>query len=355
MTPLAWRRIVAYALVGTALTTLAVALDVRRVGNNPLELIEAGRDSAAVHVLEHDFPGAYIAPGLGHDGQNFYVIARQPMHLRGAAAGLDRPRYRLQRPLMSWLAWALHPTGGGRGLLFALLAVGVAALAAGAIATGALSTMAGGPVWAGAVFAVLPGSYAALRLSFADTLALSLALVAVAASLRQRDGRAVVAGVAAVLAKEAILLVLVGYALWRRGRPGVAIAAVPAAVAAGLAALLRLTVPARGHAVEEFTMPFRGVAQAASRFWVHGQELPAVMSLVAAALIAVVAVALRSWRGPFGWAVVIELAFLPLLTQRVLGPSFNGTRMATPLLVVSSLAVVDACTGFRLAAERSTA
>jgi hypothetical protein len=239
-------------------------------------------------------------------------------------------------------------------LLLALLVVGVAALAAGSVAAGALSSVAGGPAWAGGLFALLPGSYAAIRLTFADTLALSLALVAIAASLRGCDRRAVVAGVAAVLAKEAILLVLVGYALWRRGPRGVAVAAVPAGVAAGLAVFLRAAVPARGHAVEEFTVPFKGVAQAASRFWVHGHELPAVISLLAAVAIAVVAVALRAWRGPFGWAVVIELAFLPLLTQRVLGPSFNGARMAEPLLVLGSLAIVDACSGFRVARVQTT-
>ena len=60
------------------------------------------------------------------------AIARNPMHLDETAANLDHPRYRYQRPLLPFTAWALHPTGGGTPLVLALLLVsfiGIAILA----------------------------------------------------------------------------------------------------------------------------------------------------------------------------------------------------------------------------------
>lgn len=100
-------------------------------------------------LVAHDAADADLAPNRGHDGQQFYAIARAPMHLDDAAEHLDRPRYRLQRPLFPVLAWALHPSGGGTGLVWALIAVGVAGVLLSGLGAGALSTALGGRRLAG--------------------------------------------------------------------------------------------------------------------------------------------------------------------------------------------------------------
>src|SRR5699024_4294860 len=137
-----------------------------------------------------------------------YAIARDPLHVDETADHLDGPRYRLQRPLLPWLAWALHPTGGGLPLVYALVTVGLLGVALGAVATGALSQLLRGPAWLGVLFPLLPRTYWSLRVTVSDALALALALAALACSARDRSVAAVALGVLAVLAKEPVVLVL---------------------------------------------------------------------------------------------------------------------------------------------------
>ena len=113
---------------------------------------------------------------------------------RRSSPDLDRPRYRLQRPLLPWLAWAVHPSGGGVGLVYAFLLVGFAALVVGGVSLGAISVTLGGRAWPALAFPLLPGGYVCLRISVADTLSVALALLAIALALRSRWRSAILAG-----------------------------------------------------------------------------------------------------------------------------------------------------------------
>src|SRR4029078_6948586 len=109
-----------------------------------VSLVAPGRQGPSAAAIREDFPDARLEPGVGLDGQQYYAVARGPFHLRSDATELDRPRYRLQRPLFPFLAWILDPVGRGTGLVVALAAVGVVALVLGGVATGVLSVTLGG-------------------------------------------------------------------------------------------------------------------------------------------------------------------------------------------------------------------
>src|SRR5205085_2289525 len=119
----------AAAAAGTLLVAAFMLATVVHNGNQPLALLEPGRAGPSAAAFAHDFPNVVLPPGAGHDGQMFYAIARQPMHPNDAARTLGpNPRYRLQRIVFPALAWALHPSGGGDGLVWALVIVSVLAV-----------------------------------------------------------------------------------------------------------------------------------------------------------------------------------------------------------------------------------
>lgn len=332
---LPWKQIVRAAAVGTLAMVALVLVDIGRRGGNPLNIIQPGDRGPSIEVIREDFPDVQPLHGLGLDGQQYYAVARAPMHLEEVATQLDRPRYRLQRPLLSWLAWAVHPTGGGLGLVRAFLLVGIVGLFLGAVATGALSASLGGPAWLGFVFALSPGAYWSLRVTTADALALALALAAIACFVRGRVPLAIAAGCLAVLAKEPIVLVLVGWALYRRDRKAAALALVPMAVAGAWALWLRATLPAGGESVTEVTAPLTGLWGAITDRWIRGDELVGMASSVAAIALGVLALWFRGLSHPLGWIVALHLAFITFMNADVIGNNFGGTRSNMTLLVVS--------------------
>ena len=320
-----------WALLGTFVMTAIVALQVATSPGGSLALVDPGRAGPASAAIHTDFPGAHVEPGVGLDGQQYYAVARDPFHPQSTARNLDRPRYRLQRPLFPILAWALHPEGGGTGLIVAFAVVGVAALLLGGVATGALAVTFGGSPALAAVFALLPGAYFSLRYTLADALALALAIAAVAASARGHGRRAILLAVLAVLAKETTIVVFVGWALARRTRSRVLLVVVPVLVAVAWAGILWLAVPA-GHAVgDELGLPFVGIADAATRIWGHGYQPWGMICTVAALALGIVALRRHGLRHPLSWTVLTSLAFVTLMGADVVGMDFGSPRSMMPL------------------------
>jgi len=345
--PLPWRPILRTSALATAGLALLLVLGVVLAGRGGVvTLVAAGDEGPSAEVLRRDFPGTELPPGLGHDGQQFYAIARALPHLSEAVPALDRPAYRLQRPLLPVLAWLVHPGASGPALAIALAAVGLAAVALGCVATGAVATTLGGSPHLAAAFAALPGTWAALRLGVADNLALALAAAALALSLRGRRGWAVAAAVAAVLAKESILLVLLPLALWPRPRRHVALVAVPAGVAAALALALRWWLPPSGAQVTELVLPFSGLATVVPA-WLRGEDAAAGLLLAGACLAGVAALRTRGRSGDLRLVAALHVAFVVSLSPDVVGLSFNVARATAPLLWA---AVLVLATGARVTA-----
>jgi hypothetical protein len=306
----------------------------------PLGIVSAivpGEDGPAAPLMHEDFPGHDFLDAVGHDGQQFYAIAREPMHLDDAAEALDRPRYRAQRMLYPMLAWALHPSGGGAGLVTAIVAVGLLGLFAGGVAFGALASTLGGRAELALLFPVLPGSLVSLGLSVPDALGLGLVFAALTLDLRGRPRSAIGAGVAAVLAKESLFLVLVGYALWRRDRRGALFAAVPALVAGTWWAALHLFIESKDvRQVIEF-QPGRGLWFTLGYF-ARGEDMEMALFFGLAVVLAVLTLRRGALRGPLGIAMLLQLGFLAMLAPPVIAIWANGERTTLPLLCMAILA-----------------
>jgi len=224
------------------------ALAELRTENAAVALLQAGERGPSAIIIRTDFPGTRLMAGIGHDGQQYYAIARQPMHLDRVARYLDRPRYRAGRPLLPWLAWLLHPQGGGPGLVVALAAIGAASLALGGVAAGVLAADLGASARVvsrvATLFSGAPGAIASLAITSPDALATALALTALALARRGRSRLALMPAVLAVLAKEALLVVFVGYAFTHlKRRSAIALAAVPALAVAGWWWWVRTALP----------------------------------------------------------------------------------------------------------------
>lgn len=339
-TPLPWPAIVRFAAIATLCMTAYVLLHVAQSSSNPLDFIQPGADGPSVAVIRADFPDDELPDGVGLDGQQYYAVARDPMHLRDNVDHLDRPRYRMQRPVYPLLAWALHPTGGGTGLIIAFVVVGVAALFIGSVATGALSSTLGGPPWAAMFFAATPGAFWSLRVSVADALALALAISALAFATRHHSRRALVCAVLAVLTKEVALLVLIGWLLTNRSRRAAIMVGSALSALVGWAVVLRLALPPDPSGVNEFGMPFVGLVRAATRHWFDHQELWGAASAVGALLLAAIALAWHRLRHPLSGVVVVLVAFASIMNSNVIGLNFGATRSMMALLVLSALCLV---------------
>ena len=336
-------RILALAIVGTALATAVVGYSIATTTDRDGWILHAGPENPAVPLFLRDFPDEPVSERGNHDGTTYYAIADDPLHLwdpAGVARYLDRPAYRLQRPLFPLVARALHPFGTGPGLAWTMFAVGVAGLALGGWASGALSWSLGGPLWPALVFPLLPGSIISLRITVADALAVALALAAVLALREGPPALAVALGVAAVLTKEPVWLILAGAAVPERHRPRRALlfAGVPAAVAVAWGLWLAARVPP-GESTLDFRPPFVGFADAV-RLWWTGDSPLALLTVVDAVAVAVAALVRRRPTHPLWWAVVLNLAFLFCLSDTSLALERNGTRIALPLLAVALVALV---------------
>lgn len=331
-----WSKLLRLALVGTIIMALGVALDLQNNGGNIVGLVQPGADGPSVKAFEEDFPALELPDGIGHDGQQFYAIARAPMHFDEVSDDLDRPRYRLQRPLFPLLSWGLHPGGGGYGLVRAMALVGVTGVFLLGLGAGALSTRLGGGAWPAFVVPLLPGTYAALRLSLADTLALGLVLLALFAAEKGRAGASAILAVLGALAKESMLVVVIGHALFRRTR-ATTIAALVSTATTGLWWLfLRVAVEAESDQVLEFTWPFGGAIASADN-WLTGTDWIAGLTVVGAFVLAGVALWRRGPVHPLFGALAATTLFSVFLGPDVLGPDFNGPRTIGPVLVLAIL------------------
>lgn len=320
------------------LAAFLVLIDLGRTSTNPLNLIQPGLRGPSAEVFEEDFPDSFIPDSVGLDGQQYYVIARSPFDLEDTATHLDRPRYRLQRPLLPWLAWLGHPTGGGTGLIASFAVIGLVSIALLAYSAGSVAIFLGGRPWPAAAVGAFPGVWWSLRVTVADTLATALALACIAFLLRGRTRPAVLAACAAVLAKETAAVVLVGWLLadWRdTTRWRVVISSFGVALA--WAAYLRWRLPG-SESVGELAAPLTGLVGAARDRWLEGDELWGLLAAALALGAATAALVRSGWRHPLGFVILLQLIFLSFANGDVIGNDFGAGRSTLPLLATSVIA-----------------
>ena len=339
------RAVAGWALAGTAVAFALFLLDVRASGAGILRPIQAGADGPSAAVIRHDFPEASLPDGVGLDGQQFYALARDPWHPGQVAPYLGAARYRYQRPLFPVVAWLLHPSGGGPGLVCALVVVNLFGLFGSGLALGAISPRLRGPPWLAGLYPLLPGAMWSLFDGVADGLAVALSLATIALFLDGRTRLACCAAVAAVLARETTILVPLALVLSTRRRADLPLVVAPALALAAVFMAVVAFVPAGGTAPEGLVAPFNGLVDAVRRRWLHGEELIGMASTLGAFVLGGWVLAAR--RGPVAlrWVVGLQMAFLAVCSGDVLGNDFGGTRSTLMLLAVAVVVLVAAARG----------
>ena len=286
-------------------------------------LVSPGATGPSLALLAREVPGLVVTPNAGHDGQQFYAIARKPFGPRETAPYLTTPSYRYRRILFPLLGWALAPHGGRR-LILALAAIGLISVGLSAVALGALP---GSRPWLPLVVAVTPGVVVSLMLGLSDTLALALTLLAFAAAAHRRWAVLVVALVLAALAKETAFLAAPALALapGMPGRARLAAVAAPAIVLGGWVAWVNHALNASVSAESQFAGPLSG--------WIHSTDTAAG---VAVGLLLAITIAVGAWRARGALHVRVYLLML-LALMAVLAPAITESWINTSRSVIAGL------------------
>jgi hypothetical protein len=79
----------------------------------------------------------------------------------------------------------------------------------------------------------------------------------------------------------------------------------------------------------------------AAHYWAHGGDQFALVAMLLALVAGCYALQRDAWRGPLGWPIALQLAFLPLLNSSVLALTENSTRTTLPLLAMALVGIVS--------------
>ncbi len=335
-----------------AALAMAVVVAVMAISQGgPAYFIQLGDKSRALdfarEVLGEDVP---VPLEDGHDGESFWLLARDPTLSGGAdlAEHFDRPTYRAQRigyPLLA-SPWRL---GGEQALVWGLVATNLAAVAVGTFLAGSIVARQGGPPLAGYAFAANPLVWLALLFDFSDAVALAGLVGVVLALRRGRPGLAGVVGVVAALAKESSLLGIGALAVLGRGLSlrQRALLAIPPGVAALAWRLYVIAQPGftSDAQVQEFALiPFSGFEEAWRLGWSpSGEWVHAAISIALVPVAVLVVVAWSRRRGSLELCAALPFAlFVPFLSGQVLDIPINSVRAIGPALTLGAVGVLAA-------------
>ena len=302
-------------------------------------LIRFGEGPGSVEIVAHaeDVLGRDVAkvPKEGHDGKFFFVQALDPLYLSPDthAVHLDRPVYRAQRMLFPLIAGV----GGllpAEATMWSMALVNITALALGTIGTARLAQRFGGTPWLGLAFTLNPGMMFELDLSGAGVIAFACAIWGTLALIEQRHRQAIAWFIAAVLAREVMLLYLAGvccHQLWTNRRIPWLLGAIPfsTVVAWGLYLRLRLDAGTGVDEVQEFGIPFGGILDAYPN-WI---DEPANFAMIAGLLIVMPLLIVRAVQrpNPLAWGALGFVVLAVLMTRQVWWNGYDMTRAIAPV------------------------
>lgn len=248
----------------------------------PTALLLASSGGPSYAAVKADLPNAHLVPPPGHDGQQFYAIARNPFAMKANVAYLDGPSRRYRRILFPLLAGMISPANG----VPLIVAMAVVSLIGVALGAWALDLMPGAPWWLAFAMPLNPAVVVALMTSLSDVLATGLILAMFAAAFYRKIALIVVLGVLACLTRETALLAVGTIALWPdiRLRERAAIALIPTGVLGAWSLYVSSAVGAASQGLwsGEFSWPFVGWADVP---FFHHMLIPlALCVLIVAAL-----------------------------------------------------------------------
>jgi hypothetical protein len=292
-------------------------------GGDMTALLCAGKLGPSIALVRQDMPDARLLAGVGHDGQQFYAVARHRFDPEGAKPYLGIPAYRERRILFPLLAGTMAP-GGGRPLI---LAFGALSLIGVALAAWACMKLPGAPRWLPLTVALTPGIGAALFLSLADALATGLCLAALATAMAGRWKVTVLALVLATLTRETSLVFAVAIAAAPGLRPSrrLATIAIPAAIIAMWSLWSSAAVGGRvSDGPDQFSLPFVG--------WFQSPDTVGGIALGVGTMLLLVAALAKDRSAPLPVKIVIgmTLAMSVVMNTEVTMSWVNTGRIAAP-------------------------
>ena len=325
-------------LVGLAIATAIVAGLLVAHGGDITALVAFGEASPEITAHAEDVLDRSVATrvDLGHDGRFFFLQSLDPLYLEPEehAALLDRPVYRGQRMLYPMLAGA-----GGVApaalVPWTMVLVNLAALAFGTLGTAALARRLGGSEWWGLAFVLNLGMIFEFDIGGAGIVAFAAAIWGTLALENGRVRAAAAWFVAAVLAREVMLLYVGGVCLLRlvstRRIPWL-LGGLPALAVGVWAVYLRLRLDEGSGAdeVQEIGLPFAGMWDAVPD-WV---EQPFHLVVIGALIAMMVVLVLRAARYPcyLGGGSVGFVVLGTLLTRQVWWRFFDISRALAPII-----------------------
>ena len=331
------RRAVAVALL---IGVLIVAASLLRHDGDIAGLIKFGEGANAQVITEHveDVLGREVATveAGGHDGKFFFLQALDPLFLNPNehAAQLDRPIYRSQRMLFP----AIAGVGGllsAEAAMWSMAIVNLVAIAADTMAAGRIAQRLGGSAWLGLSFSLNPGIVFEFDVSGAGIVAFACAAWGTLAVMDRRNRAAIGWFVAAVLAREVMLLYLAGvccHRLWTDRRIPWLIGGIPflSVVAWAGYIRLRLDVGTGVDEVQEFGVPFGGMADALGNWLSNPSQIAVIACLVAAMPLLVVRAIQRP--NPLAWGALGFVLLAIFMTRQVWWNFFDITRAVAPII-----------------------
>lgn len=272
----------------------------------------------------------------GHDGQLFYLVARDPFNRHGTDRILayDNPSYRYRRILFPLLAGGF----GGFGpwaTLWGMILLSAVGFGLAAAASFELCSRWELPRVTALAAACNLGLMMSLILLVCDALALGLALSAVVLWYRGFAKPAYVLLALAVLTKEYYALFAIALALAtlseRRYLRAALLVVLPALPMLAWMGFVRVAVPGGDNSIERFGVPLAGIVESIP-YWVRTDRDFVIFGLFSLGLIASAAVLLFRVREPFlRWSCLLWTLMGLSASMLVWGPSNNILRCLAPL------------------------
>ncbi len=301
-------------------------------------LLAVGEEFPIRPYVEAELGTVELAAGVGHDGQQYFAIATDPLG-RGEVPDLvDNPSYRYLFILVPALAggFGLFPPHLTVNLMFALAVVGFG-LAGAASMT--LAEQRGGRRDIAQIAVVNLGLLLAVRFLMPDALALGLAMAGVALAVAGRDRMAAGALALAVLAKVTYALFPLALGIWvwtsdrRRAWWLTAAPLVPMTLWAGFV-FVRFGPDTAGN----LALPFTGFF-GATGLWDRVSSGEVYMALLAALLVAVGAALTLVTRDRLLRLLLGSWVLVGLVSSELVWQYGNNTlRALAPLWSLSAVA-----------------
>ena len=338
-------------LVGFATALLLQRSVIVAFGGDTASLLHVGSGSRYRNAIEQELGNIPEFPSIGHDGQTFYLIARDPFGKRGIPDLISGSGYRYRRILLPLLA-GLGGLASPRTTLTGLALWSAVGFGLGVAGVGLLTRLLSLRSWP--IIGILgnPGYWFSVMLLTSDALAGGLAFSGLALWFSQRKRPRLVAFAAAALSKEYYLLVPLALATWEfsRGhrRQALALILEPSIPVVAWSVWVTLIVGGGFSPMSNLTWVGVGIATAAST-WLHHPGIDQILSL---GTLLVLAAALGSTFWKSGQWLRNQLWMwggLALISSRAVWDlGNNSTRVLAPIWVFGFLAIESVLLSYSL-------